>query len=172
MEDNNLTSESQSLKSKRLVALIIDLTVCFLASLVITVIPIVNHYISWAVVFLILFLIKDALFDGRGIGKNILGIKLIDSENTTVISYKQSIIRNLVLVLPLLVYNLVLPIIALFVKSASVLDLINNIIIWVGALYFAIILLSEGYKVFILNDTLRLGDQMAKTNIIETDYKT
>ncbi len=169
MEDNELTTDIKSLKSKRLVALIIDLMVCFFVSLIFSIIPFINRVFSWPVVFLGCFLVKDALFEGKGIGKNFLGIQVVDSGNAGIISYKQSIIRNLVLVFPLLIYDVVIPLLTLFIKNAVTMNIITTIVVYVGALYFAVVVLSESYKAFILNNTVRLGDKMAKTDIVITN---
>ena len=154
-------------RQTRFVAFIIDLSICFLASLTVTLIPFVNNFLPWLVVFLMLFLIKDGIFDGRGLGKNILKLKIVDSETSESISYKQSIIRNGIIIVPILFFNLIYPLITPFIKNPQYQNYIYLGCMVISFIYFVFISLAEAYKIFYLNDTVRLGDKLAHTEVIE-----
>jgi len=51
---------------------------------------------------LIYVVIQDALFDGRSIGKKLMGLKVINVKTGANCSYKESAIRNLYLAIPIL----------------------------------------------------------------------
>lgn len=94
---------------------------------------------------LVYLLISDGLFDGRSLGKKIIRLRVVSLPTGNTGSFKDSIIRNLTLFFPLLLYN-----IPLFGWILMVL---------VCALEFLLMLGNE--------DGMRLGDELARTTVKE-----
>lgn len=94
-------------------------------------------------------LISDGLFDGRSIGKRLMNLRAVSSETGEPCSMKGSILRNAPLAAGLLLYKL---------------PLIGWIfIVLVSALEFLVMLGSR--------DGMRLGDELARTVVIEATNK-
>lgn len=94
---------------------------------------------------LIYLLISDGLFDGRSLGKKIIKLKVISLSSGTHVSFKDSLMRNITLVLPLLLLKI--PLIG-----------------WI----FIILMLSLEFLLMLGNaEGMRLGDDLANTKVIE-----
>lgn len=53
----------------------------------------------------IYFFIKDALFDGRSVGKKLIGIKVVTEDGASLAgNWGASIIRNVIFIVPLIVF--------------------------------------------------------------------
>ncbi|HXX57490.1 MAG TPA: RDD family protein [Thermodesulfovibrionales bacterium] len=90
-------------------------------------------------------LISDGLFEGRSIGKRLMGLRVVSSATGAPCTMKESILRNAPLGAGVLLYKL--PLIGwIFIVAVSALEFL----ILLGS--------SEG---------LRLGDELAKTVVIE-----
>jgi len=95
-------------------------------------------------------LISDGLFDGRSIGKRLMGIKVVSVATGTPCSMKESILRNVPLGFGLLLYKV---------------PLVGWIFVFIiSALEFLILLGSR--------DGMRFGDELAKTLVIEGSRTT
>jgi RDD family len=167
----NITDTSQT--GKRLIALLIDLTACYLVAIivaaVISLIPIVNRVLflnrlfSQQFILLLLFLCRDYFFCGRGIGKNLMGLQVVRAEGGLPISVMQSILRNLTLTAPMLLLALISFVPAKWLPTAVTEGF--NIL---EAVYAIIVFPLESYLVYSRADSLRLGDKLAHTRIIES----
>jgi uncharacterized RDD family membrane protein YckC len=90
-------------------------------------------------------LISDGLFDGRSIGKRLMGLRVVSTAAGTPCSMKESILRNAPLGAGLVLYRV---------------PLIGWIfIVIISAVEFLILLGSK--------EGMRLGDELAKTLVIE-----
>lgn len=165
---------------KRLVAIIIDIFSAYLIGLVIGMIPFVNDVISLPLAITTFLLIRDYLFEGRGIGKNLMGLQVVDVRNGHPCSLLQSIRRNIILFGPLLVLYIVLAVmrlVGMFMPAGTIpviANAISQIINTICTVYTLIVLPYEGYRVYNRSDGRRLGDQFASTSVVEApmDFST
>ncbi|HEY9772321.1 MAG TPA: RDD family protein [Planktothrix sp.] len=152
---------------KRVVALIFDCVACYMVGLVLTVIPFLAHFVTLSTTWILMLLVKDWLFDGRGIGKNAMGLQVIDIHTGRPCSLKQSIIRNFVILAPfavLQVISVLLAIVPIGWLSAAVKNIINA----VGMVYVGGVLPYECYRAYTRDDSRRLGDELAGTALVES----
>lgn len=153
----------------RAVALFCDLCVCYFVALLVTSIPVINYVTQlFSLDFLLLcfFLVRDFLFEGRGIGKNLMGLRVVDKMSGQAPTLSQSIIRNIVLVAPCLLYQLCL-IILRFLPPTVVNQFVLTGAAGLCTLYVVIVLPMEGYRVYSRADGLRWGDELAGTIIVK-----
>ncbi len=94
---------------------------------------------------LLYILISDGLFDGRSIGKRLMGLRVVSSMHGGSCTIKESIMRNAPFGAGLLLYKL--PLIGW------------GFIVGIFAVEFLILLGSK--------DQMRLGDELARTLVIE-----
>lgn len=90
-------------------------------------------------------LISDGLFDGRSLGKKLIGLRVVSSQEDRGCSIKESILRNLIFVAGLALWK----------------------IPFIGWIFIA---LSIGFELILIlgsKDGMRLGDEIAKTKVIE-----
>lgn len=154
--------------SKRLVATGIDFGVGFLLQLILDLIPLVNKVFSGTLVIVLFLLCRDMLFQGRGIGKNFMGLRVVDIHSGEGPSIKQVLVRNLIYLGPLLLMEIVsrllqlIPIPTLTAAAGSIFNLLCT-------LYELVILSVEVYRTYARDDSMRLGDELAGTYVIEAD---
>jgi len=150
-----------------LVALFIDVIACYLISILISIlvsiIPLLPNLLPQPIILIVLFMSRDYFFEGRGLGKNLMGLKVVDALSGRPITLRQSILRNITLTAPLLVME-----IAGMLPGAIFPSLVRDILNILETLYSLIFLPLESYRAFSREDSLRLGDQLAKTKIIQT----
>jgi hypothetical protein len=151
---------------KRGVALLIDVGVSYLVAMVVQFIPFVNNFLNPNVTMVLFLLCRDFLFRGRGIGKNFMGLQVVDVSTGEACNLLQSVQRNVIWLAPflvLLVANTVFKTLPIPWLNESV----TNIVDIVGMVYCAIVLPMEAYRVYSRPDGIRIGDEMAGTAIIE-----
>jgi hypothetical protein len=90
-------------------------------------------------------LLSDALFDGRSLGKRLVRLQVISSESRQPCSFRDSILRN----------------------STFGLGYLLSLIPWIGWLFMAIVSAGEFVLVLGSEEGRRLGDELAKTTVIE-----
>ena len=96
--------------------------------------------------------IGDSLQEGQSVGKKFIGFKVVSLEDGRSCSFKQSVIRNLPFLIPLIF---------------AIVPLWG----WVVAFILSIPLISlELYLMFKLDSGHRLGDVMADTSVIADDF--
>jgi uncharacterized RDD family membrane protein YckC len=94
---------------------------------------------------IIYLLISDGLFDGRSLGKKILRLKVISLSTGSSGTFRDSILRNTTLAVALLLYKIPL----------------------VGWLFVIVIIALEFLLMLGNKDGMRLGDDIANTEVIE-----
>jgi len=94
---------------------------------------------------LIYLLISDGLFDGRSIGKLLIGLQAVSETAGEPCSVKESIVRNAPLGAGLLLYKLP----------------------WIGWIFIVIIATVEFLILLGSKNGMRLGDELARTTVIE-----
>jgi len=96
-------------------------------------------------------LIGDGLFDGRSLGKKLMGIKVVSADTYTQCSFRDSILRNSILGIGYLLYN-------------------YNIL-WFGWIFIVIVSVFEFIILLGSKNEMRLGDEIARTIVIESPQK-
>lgn len=91
-------------------------------------------------------LLSDGFFEGRSIGKKLIGLRVISAENDNPSSFRDSILRN----------------------STFGLGYILWIVPWIGWLFILIAGIVEFILILGSKDGMRLGDEIAKTIVLET----
>ncbi len=115
------------------------------------IIPIIGYFAG-----LIYLFIADGLFQGRSIGKRLIGLKVILRNNTHVVAvcgFKESILRNFPFAIGYILFGIL-----------NVIPLIG----WIFAfIIFVVILLFESLIIIGNEKGMRLGDEIAKTQVVE-----
>lgn len=94
---------------------------------------------------LVYLLIGDGLFDGRSLGKKLIGLRVVSVDTNTPCTFRDSILRNSIFGIGLLFYK----------------------IPWFGWILTAIIAVLEFIILLGSRDGMRFGDEVAKTVVIE-----
>ena len=102
---------------------------------------------------IIYLLIADGLFGGRSIGKKLIGIKVVLKDSGNACGYKESIFRNFIFAVGLLLCGLF-----------SKVPLLGGVFMIVVPVF---ILLFEGLILLGSENGMRIGDELAKTRVIE-----
>ncbi len=158
---------------KRAVALIIDFAACYLIGAVVALIPLINTFMPLQMTMVLMILTRDYFFEGRGIGKNLMGLKVIDAATGEPCSLMQSLQRNIIVIAPFVVgqiFDLVLR----FVPIPWLNQAVVNLIQIVGMVYCVIVIPLETYRAYSRQDGLRIGDEIAGTAMVEApmDFST
>ena len=105
---------------------------------------------------LVYLLISDGLFQGRSIGKRLVGLKVIVQENPGtegICGFKESIFRNFP-----------------FAIAYLLCGMLGGIPLLGGLFSFAIILVVLAFESLVIigsDEGMRLGDEIAKTHVVE-----
>jgi len=89
-------------------------------------------------------LIGDGLFDGRSLGKKLIGLKVISADTNKPCSFKDSILRNSTFAIGYLLYK----------------------IPWFGWIFIVIVSVFEFIVLLGSKERMRLGDEIAKTIVV------
>lgn len=138
-----LKSGINTARLTRLIAKIIDLFLVVILSML---------FYPFGLILAIAYIaLSDSLYDGQSVGKRFMGFAVISLDDGTPCSIKQSIIRNLPIVIPM-----VFAIIPLWG--------------WIFCSILSVpLMLMEVYLLFKLDSGHRLGDVMADTTVIAND---
>lgn len=167
-EQKILAEATQVDIGKRLVAAMIDIAVGYVLGLAINIIPFINSYFNAQVVMILYLMCRDALFGGRGVGKNLMGLQVVDKRTRAPASMLQSIQRNIVLYGPALALYIFMPLLSL-IPIDQVRSFLSSAMQAVGGVYSFIVIPYEAYRVYSRPDGTRWGDQFAGTVIILAD---
>ena len=98
-------------------------------------------------------LIADGLFGGMSIGKKLIGLKVVLINSGKPCGYKESILRNFIFAIGLLLFGLL--------REIPLLG-------WVFSIIVPVLILSvEGLILLGSENGMRFGDEIAKTRVIE-----
>ena len=179
IKEGSVTSKSFAITpqhidtGKRIVALIIDFVACYFVGIITAMIPFVNKFVTVHAAMIVFWLAKDFLFAGHGIGKNLMGLRVVDMATGESPTLVQSAIRNVILIAPFTVLEILN-----FTLSLLSFNWINNLVMPIinigGTLYVIIILPLEAYRAYSREDSMRKGDELAGTCIVEApmDFST
>lgn len=112
-----------------------------IAGALLEIIPKIGYFASMAYI-----LICDGLFEGRSVGKRIIGLKVAQIETMQVCTFRESVIRNF----PFAVGYILIKIIPI-----------------IGFIFPVVILLFESLLIIGNEKGMRFGDEIAKTQVIE-----
>lgn len=94
---------------------------------------------------LLYLLISDGLFEGKSIGKKLVRLKVVSLKDNSPCSIRESILRNLIFAVGLSLWQIPL----------------------VGWVFLALIIAFELVVIIGSKDSMRLGDEVAKTVVID-----
>lgn len=155
---------------KRGIAIIFDFIACYILGAMIGVvfafIPLSGRFFNSQIVAVCFLLARDALFQGRGIGKNLMGLQVVDVGTGEPASLKQSVLRNIVLLAPFLVFQVAILVVGML-PVPQLGQGILHIVSIVCTLYVLIVIPLESWRAYKREDSLRIGDEIAGTAIIE-----
>lgn len=121
----------------RTVAKLLDLIIIAAA---VEILPKVGFFAGLAYI-----LIGDGLFDGRSLGKKVIGLKVVAAESHKPCTFRDSILRNSTFGVGFLFYKM----------------------LWLGWIFFIIIAVFEYIILLGSKDGMRLGDEIAKTIVVD-----
>jgi hypothetical protein len=101
-------------------------------------------------------LIADGLFNGRSAGKKLIGLKVVvrnSTDRTSACEFKESIYRNFPFAVGFILYGIL--------KAIPLIGWIIAFVIVIG------ILLFEGLVILGSEEGMRLGDELAKTRVVQ-----
>ena len=152
----------------RLMAFGIDFGAAFFVSMLVMMIPFVNKVLTQNLVLLSLMCIRDYFYGGRGLGKNIMGLRVVDIFTGQTPSFRAAFTRNFFYLGPLLILE-VLQFVLRLVPVPQLTFFIGQVATGLAGLYVLVILPVEGYRSVQREDSMRLGDEIAGTCIIEAE---
>ncbi|MBY0358080.1 MAG: RDD family protein [Candidatus Obscuribacterales bacterium] len=157
---------------KRFVALLIDVAVGWIIGLVVNFIPFVSIFIQAQTTMVFYLLIKDGLYGGRGVGKNLMGLQVVDIKTGQGANIGQSIKRNLVLFGPTLLLYFISTILKI-IPNETINTLVMSTVDTIGGIYILLAIPYETYRAYSRPDGQRWGDHFAGSTIVEssTDFR-
>jgi uncharacterized RDD family membrane protein YckC len=161
--------------NKRCVALLLDVGVAYFAGILVSFLfgvicapfPMVSKAVSLPTLMVLYLLIRDFLFSGRGVGKNLVGLQVVDTRFKRPANLRQSVVRNMTWLLPFVIRALV-QILGLVIPIVWINRMIFDAVNILGAVYCIVMLPTEAYRAYNRADGLRLGDEMAGTQVVES----
>ena len=90
-------------------------------------------------------LIGDGFFDGRSLGKKLVGVRVVSAGTLRPCTFRDSILRNSTFGIGFLFYKM----------------------LWFGWIFFIIIAVFEYLILLGSKDSMRLGDEIAKTIVVD-----
>ena len=91
-------------------------------------------------------LIGDGLFEGRSLGKKLIGLRVVSADTNTPCTFRDSILRNSTLGIGFFFYK----------------------VLWFGWIFIVLISVFELIILIGSKDGMRFGDEIAKTIVIES----
>lgn len=153
---------------RRLIALGIDFGVAYIIFLVLSCVPLLNHFLTLALVIPVVMCVRDYFFGGRGFGKNAMGLKVVDLATGEGPGLIQVLTRNAIYLGPIIFEEFTFTIFHLLP--------FNEVFVWIKTalgilvqVYVLVIVPIEIYRSLQREDSMRLGDALAGTCIVEAD---
>lgn len=167
---------------KRAGALLIDFVAGYLVSVVLSVpvawLPFVSQFMPVQFLLPTFLLFRDSFFEGRGIGKNLMGLQVVDAQTGAPCTVAQSFMRNIIILAPYLVLLIIQILMSItgFVNfdvpwwssvNTILHEVLGGLVNIVGMIYVAIVLPMECYRAWRREDSLRKGDELAGTMVVD-----
>jgi uncharacterized RDD family membrane protein YckC len=141
MNESEKQSEKQEFTKARILNRVIAKSIDFIIiAALLEAIPKIGYFAGLAYL-----LIGDGLFEGKSIGKRLLGLKVVLYETGEACTFKASIIRNFIFAIGY--FLMVIPLI--------------------GFIFPVIVLFLEGMLIIGSDRGLRFGDELVKTQVVE-----
>ncbi|MBX9937733.1 MAG: RDD family protein [Candidatus Obscuribacterales bacterium] len=156
---------------KRLVALGIDVGAAYAISLVVSFIPMQTFLNNQFVIPLVLCF-RDFFYGGRGLGKNLMGLRVVNMATGEGPTLQQVLVRNLIYLGPLLLLQVTERILHLFeihVSLTTAVVTVKEVLKAVLSFYVLVIVPLEAYRSYAREDSMRLGDALAGTCLVEDE---
>ncbi len=146
-----------------LIDLIVYYLISVLSSALISIVPYLPNLFPQGLILTLLFMSRDYFFGGRGIGKNLMGLQVVQASSGLAPTLKQSWMRNITLTAPLLLLDIVgmLP-------GALLPEIVRDLLKILETIYALTVLPLESYRAYSREDSLRVGDVLAQTKIIQS----
>jgi len=152
---------------KRIMAIGIDFGAAYLVGVVVMMIPLVSSILNINLVMLSLLCVRDYFYSGRGLGKNIMGFKVVDIFTGQAPTIKAVLVRNLVYLGPLLLLEALH--LLLKILPGQEVNLLLGPLYALATLYVLVILPLECYRSYRREDSMRLGDEIAGTCLLDSE---
>lgn len=153
---------------KRVVSLIIDVAAGWFLSMIIAMIPFINSFLPTYIVLIGFLLCRDFLYEGRGIGKNLMGLRVVDLSTGEAPSLLQSVERNIIPLAPFVVAQII-SLMLRIVPIPWLNQMVDNLVNIVCMVYCIIVIPLEAYRVHNRADGRRIGDEIADTGVVEAE---
>ncbi|MCK5512338.1 MAG: RDD family protein [Thermodesulfovibrionia bacterium] len=141
MNESEKQAEKQEFAKTRILNRVIAKSIDFIIiAALLEAIPKIGYFAGLAYL-----LIGDGLFEGKSIGKRLLGLKVVFYETGTACTFKASIIRNFIFAIGY--FLMIIPLI--------------------GFLFPLIVLFFESMLIIGSDRGLRFGDELIKTQVVE-----
>ncbi|MBK9145818.1 MAG: RDD family protein [Candidatus Melainabacteria bacterium] len=176
--EEETTGEVTAVDSKRRsIALLIDIIVAFIlstllqavSSMIGLLVPGFSQVFSLSTIILIILLLRDSLYQGRGIGKNLMGLQVVDTVTGQPVSIVQGLKRNIVFFVPFIIQQLVQYTLTVLPLGAEINGLITTAVNIGCTIYIVLVFPFEGYLTFKTGDGRRFGDQLAGSVVVDSE---
>ncbi|MBX9669371.1 MAG: RDD family protein [Candidatus Obscuribacterales bacterium] len=156
------------------IALMLDVMGAFVCSLVVMpifllinrIIPFLGGLVSPTLLMILVWLVRDHLFEGHGIGKNLMKLQVVDATTGAPPTWFQSIKRNILFLIPLLVPPILLEVLKHLSLPPDVTNIVVGTVNVVSSLYVVALIPAECW--FAFSSGRRIGDKIANTTIIQS----
>jgi len=162
-------------RKKRGIALMGDVILSFGLSLIIVpmlvllgfIVPHIAKIVTQDMIIIAIMLVRDYFYQGRGFGKNLMGLQVVDATTGQPPSLLQSVKRNILFFLPLIVTG-IFTAIKFLPFSGNVNAVVFQAVGWVCTAYVIILIPAECWYAYMKPDGRRIGDKFANTVVVES----
>jgi hypothetical protein len=162
---------------KRGVAFMIDIIVAFILSLLISaivsllskLIPPLGMIVTQQGLVIGFLLIKDYFYQGRGIGKNLMGLQVVDVYTGLPPTILQSSKRNVLFFVPLILTWIMQVVLRFLPLPGGIDSFILRASELISMIYVMAVVPAECWLAYNREDSRRFGDRFAHTGVIEAD---
>ncbi len=160
---------------RRGIALMADVILAFGLSLLIipvfvvlsNLIPHITKLITQQTIIISIMLVRDYFYQGHGFGKNLMGMQVVDASTGTPPTIIQSVKRNILFFLPLIVLG-ILTLIKFLPFGGSINSFIFQVVNWICTAYLMLLIPAECWLAYTKPDGRRIGDKFANTMLVES----
>lgn len=158
---------------RRGIALMADVIVIFAVTMVVSpLLIVVNTIIPFQIftqqlIMICLLLVRDFIYQGRGIGKNLMGLQVVDYTTNLPPSLLQSVKRNVLFFAPLLVLGFISLLKYLPIDKTPV-NVVFEVVKFICSAYVIVVIPLEIWLAFKGQGGRRIGDKFANTHIIQS----
>lgn len=160
---------------KRAVAFMIDIIIFFILSLIISaivsllskLIPPLGMVITQQGLVVAFLLMKDYLYQGRGIGKNLMGLQVVDVYTGLPPTILQSTKRNIGFYVPLILMWATQLVLRFLPLPGGIDSFLLNALNLISFIYVLAVVPAECWLAYNSQDSRRFGDRFAGTGVVE-----